>query len=274
VSVLTPLKAQSAVRPTHRAAAPAVIAHRGYSAILPENTLMAVDAASRAGADWVEIDVATSADGVPYVLHDQTIDRTTAGTGALNTLTASALDALEAGEWFSPVHKGAPLPRLAAALDHVQRMTADLLIEIKGPQSHAATERIIGMVRERGLLARILLQSFDEQVLRDSHAIEPSLRLGLLRAVIDDDPVAVALSLGVTAYNPDWRVLSARRGVVAELNAAGVAVMPYTLDDPNLWLQARDAGVDGIITNRPGELRGWIARCGQGDAITPRRAAA
>lgn len=270
--VVTPLEAEPLVRPNDRTTTPAIIAHRGYSAITPENTLVAMDAGSRAGADWVEIDVATSADGIPYVLHDNTVDRTTAGTGALNTLTSSVLDTLEAGEWFSPVHKGEPLPRFSAALDQVQRQAADLLLEIKGPETRAELETIIGMIKARGMLGRVLLQSFDEQVLRDAYAIEPQLRLGLLRGTIDADPVAVARGLHAIAYNPDWNALSARRSVVADLNAAGIAVMPYTVDSPDTWLQMRDAGVDGIITNKPGTLDGWNARYRQGGVPNPPRA--
>ena len=246
---------ESLVRPNDRATVPAVVAHRGYSAIMPENTLAAMDAGSRAGADWVEIDVATSADGIPYVLHDTTVDRTTAGTGALSALTSSVLDVLHAGEWFSPAYRAEPLPRLSAALDVVERMTAGLLLEIKGPETRAALETIIGRVRARGLLGRVLLQSFDEQVLERAYAVEPSLRLGVLRDTLDPDPVAVARRLHAIAYNPAWDALSARLSVVAELNAAGIAVMPYTIDDPDDWLLARDAGVDGIITNKPDVVR-------------------
>ena len=270
--VVTALEPEPLVRPNDRASVPAVIAHRGYSAITPENTLAAMAAGARAGADWVEIDVATSADGVPYVLHDNTVDRTTAGTGALNVLESSVLDTLEAGSWFSPAFDGQPLPRFSAALDELVRGSSDLLLEIKGPETRAELERIIGMLRERGLIGRVLLQSFDEQVLRDSYAIEPSLRLGLLRGALDADPVAVSRALHVITYNPSWDGLSANRGVIKTLNDAGIAVMPYTVDDPGVWLQMRDAGVDGIITNKPGMLDGWNARYKQGGVPNPPRA--
>jgi len=257
---VTEIEPEPLVRPDDRATVPAVIAHRGYSSITPENTLAAMAAGARAGAEWVEIDVATSADGVPYVLHDNTVDRTTDGTGALPSLQSSILDGLDAGSWFSPAFAGQPLPRFSAALDEFERGSADLLLEIKGPETRLELERIIGMVRERGLIGRVLLQSFDEQVLRDSYAIEPSLRLGLLRGALDADPVAASRALHVVTYNPSWNELSARREVIRELNKAGIAVMPYTVDDPGTWLQMRDAGVDGIITNKAGMLVGWNAR--------------
>jgi glycerophosphoryl diester phosphodiesterase len=219
-------------------------------------------AGARAGADWVEIDVATSADGVPYVLHDNTVDRTTDGTGALPSLSSGVLDGLDAGSWFSPAFAGQPLPRFSAALDEFSRGSADLLLEIKGPETRAELERIIGMLRERGLVGRVLLQSFDEQVLRDSYAIEPALRLGLLRGTLDADPVAVARSLRAVTYNPSWGALAPRASVIKDLHRAGIAVMPYTVDDPATWASMRAAGVDGIITNRAGALEGWLSAAG------------
>jgi glycerophosphoryl diester phosphodiesterase len=245
--------------PLVRDGAPAVIAHRGYSSITPENTLAAMAAGARAGADWVEIDVATSADGVPYVLHDNTVDRTTDGTGALPSLSSAVLDGLDAGSWFSPALAGQPLPRFSAALDEFQRSAADLLLEIKGPETRAELERIVGLIRERGLIGRVLVQSFDEQALRDVYAIEPKLRLGLLRSTLDADPVAVARALHAVTYNPSWSALAPRKEAVHDLNRAGIAVMPYTVDDPAVWAQMRDAGVDGIITNKAGMLVGWNA---------------
>ena len=119
------------------------------------------------------------------------------------------------------------------------------------------------MVRSRGLVGRVLLQSFDEQVLRDAYAIEPSLRLGLLRGSIDADPVAVARGLHAVAYNPDWNAL-----VRAPLGRRRPERRGHRRDavhdrQPGRGLQARDAGVDGIITNKPGELWGWNSAAGR-----------
>jgi glycerophosphoryl diester phosphodiesterase len=111
----------------HSSHVPAVVAHRGYSAVAPENTLAAIAAAGRLDVDWIEIDVSTSRDGVPYVLHDVTVDRTTSGTGALAALDASEVDALDAGSWFSPAFAGQPVPRLAAVVE----LGVPLLVELK-----------------------------------------------------------------------------------------------------------------------------------------------
>jgi glycerophosphoryl diester phosphodiesterase len=270
--VVTPVEPESLVLPDDDDVVPRVVAHRGYSSVAPENTLAAVASGARSGADWVEIDVATSADGVPYVLHDNTVDRTTEGTGALPSLQSAYLDGLDAGSWFTPAFTGQPLPRFDPMLEEYLRGPADLLLEIKGPETRAELERIIGMVRARGMIGRTLLQSFDEQVLRDARAIAPDLRLGLLRSALDADPLATAEALDVATYNPSWTALRGRDDVIDRLNAAGIAVMPYTVDNPAEWPVMRDAGVDAVITNRPGALVGWNARYEQAGTPVPARA--
>jgi hypothetical protein len=135
-----------------------------------------------------------------------------------------------------------------------------LLVEIKGPETPAELETTIDVIRERDMIDQVLVQSFDVQALRDVRQIEPNLRIALLRSTVDPDPVSVAKELGVVAYNPSWNSLRNRPEVVAELHDAGIAVMPYTINDPAQWQILRDLGVDAIITDRPGTLVGWNAR--------------
>jgi glycerophosphoryl diester phosphodiesterase len=240
-----------------RRPAPYVIAHRGHSSVAPENTLAAI--ASASAADLVEIDVDTSADGVPYVLHDATLDRTTDGTGALREHASAYVDGLDAGSWFSPAFAGQRVPRLTAAARLSAARGARLLLEVKRPQTRAAVARYVAELRGAGMLDRTVLQSFDEDTLIHARDLAPTLRLALLRRTLDADPVAVARDLGVVAYNPDWDALASRPDVVADLQASGLAVVPWTVDDPAAWATMRAAGVDGIITNRAGELARWNA---------------
>ncbi len=102
-----------------RASRPWVVAHRGYSARYPENTLCAFEAAIDAGADVVELDVGLSADRVPFVLHDATLERTTNGRGPLHAHRATELEALDAGSWFAPEFAGERLPTLQAVLERI-----------------------------------------------------------------------------------------------------------------------------------------------------------
>lgn len=240
-------------------APPTVYAHRGASSAAPENTLVSDEVARRAGAEWIENDVQPSKDGVPYVLHDDTVDRTTDGTGRIRDLTAGQLDALDAGSWFAPVYAGARLPTLAAQLEDLRTRGGRLLLEIKGPHTRDEVARIVREVRDHGMADRVLVQSFEVDALRHTRELAPELPLGLLRATLDTDPVATARDLGLAAYNPSDDALSARPDVVRELHTAGVAVNVWTVDQPARWKALTAAGVDGIVTNRPAELAGWNA---------------
>jgi glycerophosphoryl diester phosphodiesterase len=222
-----------------------VIAHRGYSAVAPENTLAAIAAAARLDVDWIEIDVSASRDGIPYVLHDATLDRTTSGTGALAALDSSEVDALDAGTWFSPAFAGQRVPRLAEVVD----LAVPLLVEIKAGE----TAPIARVLRDAG--APVIVQSFDERCLT---AIGSRFERALLRGPLDDDPLAVVRALDVQGYNPHWEAVVAGEEVVSALRARGVAVMAWTADTPASWGALCRVGVDGIITNRPGALAGWL----------------
>ncbi|WP_091283482.1 glycerophosphodiester phosphodiesterase family protein [Micromonospora haikouensis] len=245
-----------------------VIAHRGASAAAPENTLVAQEIARRSGADFVENDVQPSRDGVPFVLHDATVDRTTDGSGAIRTLTAAQLKALDAGSWFAPQYAGARLPTLAEQLVDLRTRGGNLLLEIKGAHTRDEVARIVEVIRAEKMTARVFVQSFEVDALRYTRELAPELPTGLLRSGLDADPVAVARELGVTAYNPTGTALLARPSVIADLHAAGVAVMAWTVDSPAQWQQLERIGTDGIITNRPAELAGWSA-AGQLGAAVP-----
>lgn len=236
---------------------PVTVAHRGYSSVAPENTLAAVAAGMRTGAEYVEIDVHTTADGLPVVLHDQTVDRTTEGTGDVAVLPGAQVTALDAGSWFSPAFAGQHLPTFAQVLDLLETGSSTLLLEIKGPETSAEVERVVDMVVEAGLEDRVVLQSFDVAALRYAREHAPQIPRGLLRGSLDADPVAVAQDLGAVMYNPSATALLARPSVVADLNEAGIAVMPYTVNSAADWARLTEIGVDGVITDRAGAFIGW-----------------
>ncbi|WP_412745189.1 glycerophosphodiester phosphodiesterase [Krasilnikovia sp. MM14-A1004] len=246
------------------------VAHRGYSAVAPENTLPALAAGVLAGATFIEFDVRTSADGVPVVIHDRTVDRTTNGTGFVWELTAAELTALDAGSWFSPAYAGTPVPTLAQALDLLHPSMAgpdgavELLLEIKPPASLEQVRAILDLVAERDLSARTVVQSFDKEVVRRAGEAAPDVRRGLLREPFDPDQVTVAKELGAVFCNPSVADVIAEPGTVAALADVGVAVMPWTANDPADWAVLVAVGIAGLITDRVGELTGWAAGTFQG----------
>nr|BFE68653.1 glycerophosphodiester phosphodiesterase family protein [Actinoplanes digitatis] len=238
------------------------VAHRGYSAVAPENTLPALAAGVLAGATFIEFDVRTTADGVPVVIHDRTVDRTTDGTGKVWELTLDEVSALDAGSWFSPAYAGTRIPRLTEVLDLLRphaAPAAELLLEIKPLATLEQVKNIIGLVAGAGLLGRTVVQSFDPAVVALVAEAAPDTRRGLLRDGFDAGQLAVALELGISYCNPSTDAVLAAPGTVAALAGAGVAVMPWTANDIALWPALVDAGVAGIISDRTGELTGWAA---------------
>jgi glycerophosphoryl diester phosphodiesterase len=235
---------------------PAVVAHRGHSAVAPENTLVAVAAARQARADWIEVDVRTSADGVPVVIHDRTVDRTTDGTGAVAELTAAQITALDAGSWFSAEGFGGErVPTFAGVLDDVRRRGGRLLVDIKPPQSPDGVAAITAMVRERGLSRRVMVQSFDPTVVAAARAAAPDLRRALLTDGRHGDPVAACREVGAGGYHTAVEDVLGNPGIVGELHAAGLAVMAWTANDDALWPALSSVRVNGIITDRVADLR-------------------
>ncbi|SDT77960.1 glycerophosphodiester phosphodiesterase [Actinoplanes derwentensis] len=235
-----------------------VVAHRGYPTVAPENTLPAFAAALRAGATIVEFDVRCTRDGVPVVIHDRTVDRTTDGSGRVWDLTAAEIARLDAGSWFGPGFTGLRVPTLVETLDLLAPATAELLVEIKPPATLDEVKSIIAQLGERDLLDRSVVQSFDADVLRKVRDVAPEVRRGLLLFRFDGETVEIARELGVTYCNPPVDDVLNGPETMAALTAAGVGVMPWTPNDMARWRPLVDAGAAGLITDLVGELTGWV----------------
>ncbi|MEV6850583.1 glycerophosphodiester phosphodiesterase family protein [Actinoplanes sp. NPDC051411] len=230
------------------------VAHRGYSGVAPENTLPAFAAALRGGATIVEFDVRTTADGVPVVIHDRTLERTTTGTGPVWEAEFDGVRRLDAGAWFSPAYAGVRVPTLAETIDLIAAADVELLLEIKPPATPEQVKVILEQVASRGLLDRTIVQSFDPAVV----AMVPSeWRRGLLRLRLDPDTLSLAISLGVAYCNPSIADFFRETDIISSLVAAGIEIMPWTANDPAQWPALAAAGAAGLITDRVAELTGW-----------------
>ena len=215
--------------------------------------MAAFDAAWATGAGWVETDVQPTADGIPVLLHDDDLDRTTDGTGPVRAHPWAELIGLDAGAWF-PGFAGQRLPALADLLASL-RPGRHVLLEIKGP--HTPAQLAAELTALDPVLPLVVVQSFEVQALAEIHRQQPDRPLGLLVEALHDDPVAACLAVGATGYHPDHRLLRGRPEVVEKVRDAGLTVVVWTADDPRDWATLTELGVDGIITNRPGELLAW-----------------
>ncbi|GAA4514689.1 glycerophosphodiester phosphodiesterase [Brevibacterium yomogidense] len=238
---------------------PWVIAHRGYSGAAPENTLAAVDAARMIGADWIEVDLHVSGDGTPTVIHDQSVDRTTDGSGAVSRLDDDALSRLDAGSWAGPGFAGQRLPKLDTLLKDVSTKGGRLLLELKGEWSPGAVASVAGSIIDEGMADRVVVQSFSVPTLAHLRDIAPLVERCLLRTTPREDDMRVVDELQALAYNPSVRGFFTRRHVVDRFLDAGYGMFVWTVDEPASWERLLGAGVHGVITNLPATLQGYIA---------------
>lgn len=248
---------------------PLIIAHRGYSAAAPENTLPSFQLALLAGADFVELDTHHTRDGVPIVIHDGTLDRTTDATNRwggkklpVETRTAADLQTLDAGKWFDAQFAGTKLPLLTKALDTIQGGGGMTLIERK--EGDAAT--MARLLTERKLVNRVVVQSFDWQFLREFHQLCPDQVLGALgvpkcfadgrKPPSNDKKLSAAWldELAKTGAKLAVWNKEVTKEAVALAHQRGLKVWVYTIDEPKLADDLLDMGVDGLITNNPGLL--------------------
>lgn len=213
------------------------------------------------GATWVETDVQPTADDVLLLLHDDDVDRTTNGSGAIRSLRAADALALDAGRWFGDAFAGTPIPMLGDLLAEITPGRR-LLLEVKGEHSSTQLTSLLELIDGSGGSERVFLESFEVPVLRRLRALRPHDPFGLLVETLDADPVATCRELGATSYNPDVTALLQRPQTVADLHAAGIATHAWTADSVDEWSELTALGVDGIITNRPAELVAWLARRG------------
>lgn len=224
-----------------------VDAHRGASSDHPENTLAAFRAAVDAGTDSVEFDVRLTADGHAVVIHDDTVDRTTDGIGAVADLTLAELRTLDAGSWKDPAFRGEPLPTLDETLDTLDRM-ARINMELKSEDPAVAT-LAVEVIERRRLHHRIMTSSFH---LAHLVAVKRSLP-GVWTHLFCEPPQPVGFweedGRFINSVGLPWEKVT--EAVVGELHRNARAVWTYTVDDPGRALELAAAGVQAITTNDP-----------------------
>jgi glycerophosphoryl diester phosphodiesterase len=231
---------------------PRWIAHRGAGKLAPENTLAAFRLGARHGYRMFECDAKLSADGVVFLLHDATLDRTTNGHGVAGERPWSELSQLDAGGWHSRAYAGEPLPTLEQLARFCLANGLLLNIEIKPtPGTERRTGEVVAALAQRlwqGALVQPLLTSFQPEALAGARHAAPrlprgllldQLRAGWLETALQHDCVAAVLNHAL------WD-----RSTVTQAQGAGLRCLSYTVNDE--WAAQRliELGTDGIITDR------------------------
>ncbi|HYE91481.1 MAG TPA: glycerophosphodiester phosphodiesterase family protein [Terriglobales bacterium] len=237
-----------------------VAAHRGGALLWAENSLLAYRNALALGVDFLETDVHLTKDGEVVVLHDPTLERTTTGQGALRDHTFAQLAGVRLKGADGAV-TGEGVPTLAQLLDLLAPSTAKLLLEIKvgpGRERYAGIEeKTLALVRQRGLMDRVVLMAFEGPTIRRVRELEPRVPTTLLvsrvrverERVPGRDAVSWATAAGATDLGIDHRVLDA--DVIAAARAANLRVAAWTVNEDADIRRVLALGVDIVISDRP-----------------------
>jgi glycerophosphoryl diester phosphodiesterase len=230
---------------------PLWIAHRGAGKLAPENTLAAFRLGAQHGYRAFECDVKLSADGVPFLLHDATLDRTTNALGVAGDKTWAELAHVDAGAWHSAAFAGEPLPTLATIAAFCRANDHALNIEIKPtPGTERRTGEAVAREAERlwaGSATPPLLSSFQADALEGARIGAPPLPRALLIDTLLEGWFECAQQLGCVAVVVNYRLFSAE--MVARLHAANLWALCYTVNDESSARALLGMGLDGLITD-------------------------
>ena len=239
------------------------IAHRGASCSAPENTLVAVHRAADLGADMVEIDVRLSRDGVPMVIHDESLARTTDARWVfpqrapwhVADFDHGELMRLDAGTWFSSAYAGEPMVTLDQVLDAARVRRVAVLVELKSPRLHVSFLSEVAAVIRRQLAKgdglQAVVQSFDHVAMREFKAGLPSVPVGLLG--MPSPCEFEELSEWADHVNPHHLLVN--RGYVDAVQQHAMRCHVWTVNRRRAMRRVLGWGVDGVISNRPLVLR-------------------
>lgn len=253
----TPSAPQPPIRPDANATLPPWpyprwIAHRGAGKLAPENTLAAFRLGAQYGWRMAECDAKLSADGVVFLLHDDTLERTSNGQGVAGEFHWSALSQLDAGGWHSRRYAGEPLATLEAVARFCQANACLLNIEIKpSPGLEEETGRVVAREAARlwsGAAVPPLLTSFQPASLAGARASVPTLPRGLLLESLWEGWFDHARDLGCVAIVCDELLWD--ETTVALVHGAGMRALAYTVNEPSSAWRLQELGLDGLITDR------------------------
>ena len=233
-----------------------VIAHRGLSQQYPENTKPAYQAALSQHIDMLEIDLHMTKDGVLVGIHDDTIDRTSNGKGAIKELTLEALRSFNFSRQ-SDFTENVSIMTFDEILTLCKNYSKTLLIEVKKPKNYPNIgEQIIQKLKNHAFPTnRVIIQSFDQTFIQQMAETVPYMHYGVLiskRKYWLKQPTFSEIAKYADYVNPNYQLLNKK--FIARAHAVGLKIMPYTVNDSQTAKKLIQLGVDGVITDIPDEI--------------------
>ena len=215
-----------------------IIAHRGASGHVPENTLLSFQRAYDLGAEMIELDVHETLDGELVCIHDSTVDRTTNGSGEVHTFTYKELQKFNAGA-------GEIIPRLSDVLNFsFGKLQVNIELKVIGVE-----KKILEMVQQMDMLSEVIISSFHHGSLTSIRDMNHDVSTAMLVNKPMDDMIDYAITLAVNAINPHHQLVTPQ--LVSSAHQSGLMVYPWTVNDPNRMRELLSFEIDGLITDYP-----------------------
>ncbi|MDQ0973686.1 glycerophosphoryl diester phosphodiesterase [Neobacillus niacini] len=231
------------------------VAHRGATGYAPENTIAAFDKGVEMKADYIEIDVQRSKDGELVIIHDNTVDRTTDGTGYVKDLTFEQIRSLDAGSWKGEQFTGERIPTFDEILDRYHGKTG-ILIELKSPELYPGIEEEVARkLIERNLdkpqNEKIIIQSFNFESMKITNSLLPKVPIGVLTSnrAHTTEQALQEFSTYADYFNPSYGIVS--KELVDQVHALGMKIQSWTVRSQAAADFLLEMNVDGIITDYP-----------------------
>jgi glycerophosphoryl diester phosphodiesterase len=231
------------------------VAHRGASGYAPENTIAAFDKAVEMKADYIEIDVQRSKDGELVVIHDTTVDRTTDGSGPVQSLTYEEIRNLDAGSWKGTEFAGEKIPTFDEILDRYHGKVG-ILIELKAPELYPGIEESVALeLKERNLdkpqNENTIIQSFNFDSMKKMNDLLPKVPIGVLTSsrLHTTQQALKEFSAYADYFNPSYTIVT--KELVNQVHEEGMKIQSWTVRSQETADFLLEMQVDGIITDYP-----------------------
>lgn len=230
-----------------------VVAHRGISNLAPENTFAAFCKAAELGCEWIELDVQLSADMIPVIIHDRTVERCTNGNGIVSEMTLQELQSLDAGSWFDRAFYEETIPTLRETLQLAQEKDLKVNIELKlYPEDSIALlcEKVAQVIIELEInTSQILFSSFEYKALCIMQTNLPHVHRGLLWDKIPDNALQMLEEIDAYSVHCNYRHLNEQQAKLVK--QAGYQLYCYTPNNPQQVSEYWNWGVDMMISDQP-----------------------
>ncbi|WP_338750005.1 glycerophosphodiester phosphodiesterase [Bacillus sp. FJAT-52991] len=228
-----------------------IFAHRGYSAVAPENTMLAFQAAKEAGADGIELDVQMTKDGCVVVIHDERLDRTTNGKGYVKDWSWSEMKYLQASYKYTNTQSPPTIPLLTDVFNWMRTNNLLCNIELKNNEFlyTGMEEKVLQFIRQYQYEDRVMISSFNHYSLAHFHRLAPDIKTAILYSSHLYMPWKYAAAIGASAIHPNVRTVNS--SIIKTSIEAGIDIRPYTVNKEKQMEWLMKQGCSAIFTDDP-----------------------